>query len=205
MSKLTTIKPLIRNRTNLLESFLTKYSPQSLPLNSSTTPLPYASTSSLNPFFPTKTPGSNSSTGPKYSIRRQKVLRKQLDSLNLPNNLLPPSYLKATKSFNRGIIEGSGQSRAIGSSTYKSVNHLPSTKILDGLNLEKKGPYLGRKGASFKGKIWERKMSAREDELKLALAKAPAKEAAWRKVSTTSDFFLVYLILIERWKLTFVV
>lgn len=69
-------------------------------------------------------------------------------------------------------------------SVYRSSPHLPRTTVLDELNLEKKGPYIGRKGAAFKGKMWERKMGARQEELRVALLKTDAKEAAWRKVSS---------------------
>ena len=52
--------------------------------------------------------------------------------------------------------------------------------------MEKAGPYAGRKGAAFKGKIWERKKEQRLADLKKLLEGADAKAQAWKKVSHPS-------------------
>lgn len=54
--------------------------------------------------------------------------------------------------------------------------------------MEKSGPYAGRKGAAFKGKIWERKKEQRVADLKRLLEGADAKAQAWKKVCRKKPF-----------------
>ena len=130
--------------------------------------IPSAWSSPANPFAPTKSPHANSYTAPKYSLRRQKVLRLEAERLGWAADVLPPTPVPA-KEVRKTTL-------------YRANPHIPRTKVLDELSLEKKGPYVGRKGAAFKGKMWERKMGARQEELKVALEATAAKEVAWRKV-----------------------
>lgn len=152
---------------SLLLSFILRESPSSSPAAGSS--IPTAFDPSHNPFAPTKSPNSNSHTAPKYSLRRQKVLRRELESNSWPADVLPPTPVRAKEARKTTL--------------YRANHHIPVTKVLDELSMEKKGPYVGRKGAAFKGKMWERKMGARQEELKVALEATGAKEVAWRKVS----------------------
>jgi hypothetical protein len=162
-------------RQDTLLSFLARESPSTLPASPFDLPLgPFASTSNSNPFAPTKLPEANSWTPPKYSIRRQKVLRKLAKEALWPEDALPPSVDK---------ISPAAATRA--PQLYRASPHIPATKVLDEVELEKKGPYAGRKGAAFKGKIWERKFEARQAELNKALQLADEKAAAWKKVSSS--------------------
>ncbi|GAA6040496.1 hypothetical protein JCM8097_005434 [Rhodosporidiobolus ruineniae] len=154
-----------------LYSFLARESPSSLPSQPGAAPLPFASTS--NPFLPTKTnPAARSWTAPKYSLRRQKQLRQEAAARGWPQDVLPPSIPSSSSSKPRLSPE-----RRI----LAPVAHVPESKVLAGLKMEKRGPYAGRKGAPFKGKIWERKKQDRVDELARLLEGADAKAAAWRK------------------------
>lgn len=63
----------------------------------------------------------------------------------------------------------------------RSTPFLPKSRVLDALTLEAKGPYAGRK-IVFKGKVWERRFGARQEELRVALSGADAKAKAWKKV-----------------------
>ncbi|ORY70600.1 hypothetical protein BCR35DRAFT_322206 [Leucosporidium creatinivorum] len=156
-------------RQDPLLSFLARESPSTVPASPSDLPLgPFASTS--NPFAPTKLPEANSWTPPKYSIRRQKVLRKLAKEALWPEDALPPSVDKVTP-----------EAATRAPQLYRASPHIPATRVLDELELQKKGPYAGRKGAAFKGKIWERKFEARQTELKKALELADDKAAAWKK------------------------
>lgn len=130
---------------------------------------------SSNPFAPTKTFGSNSWRKPKYSVRRQKVLRKRVEELGWPTNVLPPTHLNHFET-----IAAAAPPRP--ARLYNASANIPVTSVLTALKLERKGPYTGRKGAAFKGKIWERKMGARVEELRVALEATGLKEATWRKV-----------------------
>lgn len=163
-------------RQDPLLSFLARESPSTVPASPFDLPLgPFASTSNSNPFAPTKLPEANSWTPPKYSIRRQKVLRKLAKEALWPEDALPPSVDK---------ISPAAAATARAPQLYRASPHIPATKVLDELELEKKGPYTGRKGAAFKGKIWERKFEARQAELNKALKLADDKAAAWKKVSS---------------------
>ena len=152
-------------------SFLARESPSTLPASPFDLPLgAFASTSSANPFAPTKLPEANSWSPPKYSIRRQKLLRKLAKEAYWPDDALPPVVEKAAPATPRTPR------------VYTASPHIPATKVLDELELQKKGPYVGRKGMAFKGKMWERKFEARQTELQKALEVADAKAAAWKKV-----------------------
>lgn len=59
---------------------------------------------------------------------------------------------------------------------------MPESKVLAEVGLEKRGPYAGRKGAPFKGKMWERKKEERTAELARLLQGADTRIAAWKKV-----------------------
>lgn len=164
----------------LLLDFIKRESPSSLPSTSTSTAsvIPTAFSSPSNPFAPTKTLGANSSRAPKYSVRRQKVLRKSIETLGWPTDLLPVAPV--TRRQLEGVKKSvEGEERK---NLFRASPHIPATKVLDQLNLEKKGPYVGRKGAAFKGKLWERKMAKRTEELRVALEGADAREAQWRKV-----------------------
>lgn len=157
---------------SLVSSFLARESPSSL-ASGAASPTPFDATS--NPFAPTKTAGANSWTAPKYSIRRQKVLVKEVERLGWSLDCLPVAPVRAPSAKQAA--------RAKTLTPFKASAHIPATKVLDELELEKRGPYTGRGGNAFKGKIWERKSAARALELRTALEGADAREAAWRKVS----------------------
>ncbi|KAK4703655.1 large subunit ribosomal protein L25, partial [Phenoliferia sp. Uapishka_3] len=158
-------------RPSLVAKFLLRESPASIPSSSLSTLLPFASAS--NPFLPTKShPDANSWTAPRYSIRRQKALQKEVALLGLSPDVLPPSAPAKIRSTTSAPL-------------IKASAHIPKAGILNEAELEKRGPYLGRRGAAFKGKVWERNLEARKVELKKALEGADAKIAAWRK--TTRD------------------
>ena len=153
---------------SLVAKFLLRESPSSIPSTPNSPLLPFASSS--NPFLPTKShPDANSWTAPRYSLRRQKALRSEAALLGLdPAVLPPPAAPRPRTTPTANLIRASA--------------HIPRASVLNEADVEKRGPYVGRKGAAFKGKVWERNAAARKDELKLALEGADAKIAAWRKV-----------------------
>ena len=165
---LRTLKDI--SRSSILANFLKRETPTSLPSASSpsSTPAPFASGS--NPFAPTKREGANSWTTARYSVRRQKVLKKAVEALGWPANVLPttPVVVKPVRKIR--MLVGSP--------------HIPKTAVLNELEMERKGPYIGRKGAAFKGKVWERQKAKRIEELRVALAGTDLKEQVWRKVSS---------------------
>lgn len=158
----------VKPRSSLLIPFFLRECPASI-LDSTSTPLPFQSTSA-NPFLPTKSPNSRSWTAPKYSARRQKVLRREADALGWSQDVLPA---------------GAPSSAQPVAATHKLTSnaHIGASKVLDAVGLLKRGPYAGRKGQAFKGKLWERRFEQRQVELAKLLEGADAKEAAWRKVS----------------------
>ncbi|BGP17716.1 hypothetical protein JCM10213_005296 [Rhodosporidiobolus nylandii] len=161
-----------------LYSFLARESPASLPAQPGAPPLPFApsSSSSPNPFAPTKSnPAARSWTAPKYSLRRQKQLRREAAALGYPADVLPPPFVKANAPA-PAAVRLSEDRRTLAPSV-----HVPESQVLAALGMDKRGPYAGRKGAAFKGKIWERKKEERVAELKRLLEGADAKAAAWRK------------------------
>lgn len=170
-------------RRNLLQSFLERESPASLPSTSqlpndaAAVPGPFAAAS--NPFAPTKVAGANSWTAPRYSLRRQKVLRRELESFEgaVPDHVLPPPYKKQHVQTRRTPPQR----------MYRSSPHIPESKVLDELDLVKKGPYAGRKGMAFKGKLWERKFEKRQQQLKAAFESADERAQQWKKVRSPSS------------------
>lgn len=154
------------NRRSLLDNFLLRESPASAATGLSTIPGPFAGVG--NPFAPTKAEGSRSWTAPRWSARRQKVLRTLVEARGWPENVLPVTPVRAEPVRAARTLRGS--------------THIPKTSVLNELDLERKGPYVGRSGPAFKGKMWERKMKARTEELRVALEATTLKEIAWRKV-----------------------
>ncbi|GAA5932901.1 hypothetical protein JCM3775_005257 [Rhodotorula graminis] len=168
-----------------LYSFLARESPASLPTTPGAEPTAFAGAS--NPFAPTKaSPEARSWTAPRYSLRRQKKLRREADALGLAADVLPPSPLaKSSPVASTSTSPSPDQTPAArldpARRRLQSSPHVPATKVLDTLALDKFGPYAGRKGAAFKGKLWERKKEARVAHLAKLLEGADAKTAAWRK------------------------
>ncbi|GAA6016311.1 hypothetical protein JCM10207_000465 [Rhodosporidiobolus poonsookiae] len=157
-----------------LYSFIARESPASLPSQPGAAPLPFAGPS--NPFAPTKSnPLARSWTAPKYSLRRQKKLRQQADALGYPADVLPPKFVKAN------ALPPALERLAATRRTLAPSRHVPESQVLARLALEKRGPYSGRKGAPFKGKMWERKKEERTAELARLLAGADDKVTAWKK------------------------
>ncbi|GAA5915876.1 hypothetical protein JCM6882_001746 [Rhodosporidiobolus microsporus] len=157
-----------------LYSFLARESPASLPSQPGAAPSPFAGPS--NPFAPTKSSAAARSwTAPKYSLRRQKQLRREADALGYPADVLPPSFIKANAPPPAASRLDPAR-RALAPS-----QHVPESQVLAELGMVKRGPYAGRKGAAFKGKIWERKKEERTADLARLLEGADAKAAAWRK------------------------
>ncbi|GAA5891124.1 hypothetical protein JCM5296_004899 [Sporobolomyces johnsonii] len=165
-------------RRSPLLSFLARESPSSLPASPGALPTAFAGQS--NPFAPSKSsPLNRRWDAPKYSLRRQKELRREAEARGLPADVLPPPFVKASTPA-RGAVARVDPSRRL----LKSTPHVPKTKILDVLAMEKRGPYAGRKGAAFKGKMWERKKEERTTELKRLLDGAAEKAEAWKKAQS---------------------
>ncbi|KAL8287671.1 hypothetical protein RQP46_003529 [Phenoliferia psychrophenolica] len=161
-----------RGPPSLVAKFLLRESPSSVPSSPSAPLLPFASTST-NPFLPSKANAdANSWTAPRYSLRRQKALRTEAARLGLDPSVLPPSAAPKPRPVSAAPL-------------FKAGPHIRRASVLNEAEIEKKGPYVGRKGAAFKGKVWERNLVARKAELAKALEGADAKIAAWRK--TTKD------------------
>jgi len=163
----------IRPRSSVLIPFLERESPAALLSEVPPAFTPF-SLSTPNPFLPTKSPNARSWTAPKYSARRQKALRREVAALGLSQDILPPGPAPRPASV-------------AAAHRLTSSAHIRGSAVLDAVGLAKVGPYSGRKGQAFKGKMWERKFEARQDELRRLLAGAEAKEAAWRKVSRRSS------------------
>ncbi|KAM0786502.1 hypothetical protein ACM66B_001960 [Microbotryomycetes sp. NB124-2] len=164
-------------RRDALRAFLHRESPASVPASIDELPGAFASTS--NPFAPTKAPGAKSWTAPKYSLRRQKVLRRQAEMLGWPSEALPPPFKLSPAETSSPSSDNA--TRPSVAQTLKSHPRIPSSRILDEVQLVKKGPYVGRKGAAFKGKAWERNFDKRQQELKTAFEQADAKMALWKQ------------------------
>ncbi|GAA5986143.1 hypothetical protein JCM11641_004724 [Rhodosporidiobolus odoratus] len=155
-------------------SFLARESPSSLPAQPGQSPLPFAGTS--NPFAPSKSnPNARSWTAPKYSLRRQQALRQQAAALGLPSDILPPPFINPN-SLPSSLLKLDQGRRILAPSV-----HVPESSVLKELGMEKRGPYSGRKGAAFKGKIWERKKAERVVHLAKLLGASDAKVQAWKK------------------------
>ncbi|GAA6059746.1 hypothetical protein JCM10212_001954 [Sporobolomyces blumeae] len=175
-ARLVSAKTLAR-RSPLL-TFLARESPGAVTASGEVVPVPFSAP--VNPFAPSKaSPLAKSWTAPKYSIRRQKQLRKEAEMYGLPADVLPPSFVKAAPPSPSNPTNP--QQRLL-----KGTPHVPETKILDRLVMEKQGPYAGRKGAAFKGKMWERKKEQRLADLKRLLDGADAKAEAWKKANSDS-------------------
>jgi hypothetical protein len=158
-----------------LFSFLARENPSTLSQTGEIVAVPFSSP--INPFAPSKTsPNAKSWTAPKYSLRRQKELRKEAELYGLPQEILPPPFTPS--SFVRSLSNPTNDQQRL----LKGSSHVPETRILDKLAMEKPGPYAGRKGAAFKGKMWERKKEQRLADLKRLLEGADAKAQAWKKV-----------------------
>ncbi|GAA5902084.1 hypothetical protein JCM8208_002473 [Rhodotorula glutinis] len=164
-----------------LYSFLARESPASLPTTPGAEPTAFAGAS--NPFAPTKaSPEARSWTAPRYSLRRQKKLRREAEALGLAVDVLPPSPLAKSSPLASPSPDSTPAARLDPARRrLQSSPHVPATKVLDALALDKFGPYAGRKGAAFKGKLWERKKEARVAHLAKLLEGADAKAEAWRK------------------------
>ncbi|BGP25860.1 hypothetical protein Rt10032_c06g2734 [Rhodotorula toruloides] len=108
----------------------------------------------------------------KYSARRQKLLQRAVELLGVDPSILPPSPIKK-----RATAADLPENRRY----IVAAPHIPETKVLNELALEKKGPYAGRKGAAFKGRIWERYKEERMAERAKLLEKAPQRTADFRK------------------------
>ncbi|BGP49643.1 hypothetical protein JCM10450v2_005545 [Rhodotorula kratochvilovae] len=161
-----------------LYSFLARESPASLPATPGAEPSAFAGSS--DPFAPSKaTPEARSWTAPKYSLRRQKKLRQEADALGLPADILPPPFRKSPLAADAPAPAAARLDPA--RRRFQSTPQVPASKVLDALSLDKYGPYAGRKGAAFKGKMWERKKEERTAFLAKLLDGADAKADAWRK------------------------
>ncbi|GAA6023154.1 hypothetical protein JCM11491_003281 [Sporobolomyces phaffii] len=172
-SRLVSAKAMAR-RTPLF-SFLARENPATL--SPSGEIIPVAFSAPVNPFAPSKaSPDAKAWTAPKYSLRRQKELRKQADLYGLPQEILPAPFAKTSLPSRSNPTNE--QQRLL-----KGSRHVPETRILDKLAMEKAGPYAGRKGAAFKGKMWERKKEQRLADLKRLLEGADAKAQAWKKAN----------------------
>ncbi|GAA5967439.1 hypothetical protein JCM3765_001875 [Sporobolomyces pararoseus] len=178
-SKLVSAKTMAR-RTPLF-SFLARENPAVLASNGEITPVAFSSP--INPFAPSKSsPSAKSWTAPKYSLRRQKELRKEAELYGLPQEILPPPFTKSSLLVKPSPSNPTNEQQRL----LKGSRHVPETRILDKLGMEKAGPYAGRKGAAFKGKIWERKKEQRVADLKRLLEGADAKAQAWKKANADS-------------------
>jgi hypothetical protein len=183
-SRLVSAKTMAR-RTPLF-TFLARENPSTLSSNGEIVAVPFSSP--INPFAPSKSSTSAKSwTAPKYSIRRQKELRKEAELYGLPQEILPPPFAKS--SIPSPSNPTNEQQRLL-----KGSRHVPETRILDKLAMDKAGPYAGRKGAAFKGKIWERKKEQRLADLKKLLEGADAKAQAWKKVCSDPVFSFLELL-----------
>ncbi|SCV70339.1 BQ2448_1733 [Microbotryum intermedium] len=171
-------------RKNALLSFLYRESPSSLnsiavvapSTSSSATTLSFLPYTSSNPslpppFSPTKRPGDSKQwNAPKYSLRRQKKLVvSALQQGYDPSTVLPPSRQNHRPQPARPLVP------------FKSSPMIPETSVLDQVGLTKMGPYKGRKGLAFKGKIWERNKQKRLIQLETLLQGSQDKERVWRE------------------------
>ncbi|GAA5823582.1 hypothetical protein JCM3770_002791 [Rhodotorula araucariae] len=165
-----------------LYSFLARESPASLPVAPGAAPTAFAGSS--NPFEPTKaSPDARSWTAPKYSLRRQKKLRREADALGLASDVLPPPFRKSPLAAASPALAPAPAAARLDPARrrFQSSPQVPASKVLDALGLDKYGPYAGRKGAAFKGKLWERKKEERTAYLAKLLDAADAKADAWRR------------------------
>lgn len=165
-----------------LWSFIARESPASLPATPFAAPAPFAGPS--NPFAPTKNAGAGarSWTKPKYSLRRQKQLRRAAEAHGLdPDAVLPAPPVKANAPVARAASPPSERLDAARRLLVGSP-HVQGSQVLDHLAMPKVGPYAGRRGAPFKGKLWERQKQARLSKLRTLLQGADARIEAWRKV-----------------------
>ena len=164
-----------------LWSFIARESPASLPSTPFATPAPFSGPS--NPFLPTKNGGAARSwTRPKYSLRRQKQLRRAAEQLGFDADaVLPAPHLKQDAPLAKAAAPPSERLDAARRLLVGSP-HVQGSRILDHLAMPKVGPYAGRRGAPFKGKLWERQKQARLSKLRTLLQGADARIEAWRKV-----------------------
>ncbi|GAA5834682.1 hypothetical protein JCM3766R1_003639 [Sporobolomyces carnicolor] len=177
--RLVSAKAMAR-RTPLF-SFLARENPSTLSATGEIVAVPFPSSS--NPFAPSKqSPDARAWTAPKYSIRRQKALRQEAERYGLPQEILPAPFVKSTPRAGPSPSNPTNDQQRL----LKGSRHVPETRILDKLAIDKMGPYAGRKGAAFKGKIWERKKEQRLADLDRLLKGADAKAQAWRKANSDS-------------------
>ncbi|KWU44857.1 hypothetical protein RHOSPDRAFT_33679 [Rhodotorula sp. JG-1b] len=168
-----------------LWSFIARESPASLPSTPFATPAPFSGPS--NPFLPTKNGGAARSwTRPKYSLRRQKQLRRAAEQLGFDADaVLPAPHLKQDAPLAKAAAPPSERLDAARRLLVGSP-HVQGSRILDHLAMPKVGPYAGRRGAPFKGKLWERQKQARLSKLRTLLQGADARIEAWRKAEAAA-------------------
>lgn len=163
-----------------LWSFIARESPASLPSTPFATPAPFSGPS--NPFLPTKNLLARSWTRPKYSLRRQKQLRRAAEQLGFDADaVLPAPHLKQNAPLAKAAAPPAERLDAARRLLVGSP-HVHGSRVLDHLAMPKVGPYAGRRGAPFKGKLWERQKQARLSKLRTLLEGADARIEAWRKV-----------------------
>ncbi|POY73317.1 hypothetical protein BMF94_3652 [Rhodotorula taiwanensis] len=163
-----------------LWSFIARESPASLPATPFATPLAFAGPS--NPFHPVKNPNARSWTPPKYSLRRQKQLRRAAVAYGFdPDSVLPPAHVKANAPVASGDHATAAERLDANRRMLVGSAHVQGSQVLDALAMPKVGPYAGRRGAPFKGKLWERQKQARLTKLRTLLEGADARIEAWRK------------------------
>ncbi|GAA5991190.1 hypothetical protein JCM10908_006581 [Rhodotorula pacifica] len=170
-----------------LWSFIARESPRSLPSDPFATPAPFAGPS--NPFHPTKNANARSWTPPKYSLRRQKQLKRAAEAYGFdPEAVLPAPHLKANAPLAGSNKAASPPAERLDAARRMLVGspHVLGSQVLDQLAMPKVGPYAGRKGAPFKGKLWERQKQARLNKLRTLLEGADARIEAWRKAEAAA-------------------
>ncbi|GAA6018195.1 hypothetical protein JCM8202_000222 [Rhodotorula sphaerocarpa] len=167
-----------------LWSFIARESPSSLPPTPFATPAPYAARSAdaPNPFHPTKNAGARTWKPPKYSLRRQKQLRRAAEAHGFdPDVVLPAPHVKANSPAALGAHATAAERLDANRRLLVGSPHVQGSQILDALAMPKVGPYAGRRGAPFKGKLWERQKQARLTKLRQLLDGADARIQAWRQ------------------------
>ncbi|KAM0750884.1 hypothetical protein T439DRAFT_314272 [Meredithblackwellia eburnea MCA 4105] len=180
LARRTASNNTLSKRSSILANFLLREAPQSLS-SSPEPPLPFPS-DVQNPFLPHKrNPLQNSLSPPKYSIRRQKLLRKQVHQLGLSDDILPKSLVQVRREA--VVSPTTTAAAAAAGGLVQASPHIQNYSTINEALLPKKGPYLGRKGAAFKGKTWERNWTKRQEELEKALEGQADKIRAWRKAT----------------------
>ncbi|GAA5879635.1 hypothetical protein JCM3774_004293 [Rhodotorula dairenensis] len=171
-----------------LWSFIARESPASLPATPFAAPAPFAGPS--NPFVPTKNSaaGARSWTKPKYSLRRQKQLQRAAEALGFDPDLVLPArpHLKANAAPVAKAASPPSERLDAARRLLVGSPHVHGSQVLDHLAMPKVGPYAGRRGAPFKGKLWERQKQARLSKLRTLLEGADARIEAWRKAEAAA-------------------